>query len=588
MKKISLLILLALMLAACQLVTVAPTTTPPPAIEKPANPTATSAPTIVTPATEKPPPPEDIFPALPFAPGAQPNGSFVVQEIQRADLTGDGRAEFIVSTGWKENEVEEFAVPLQVDIITAAGTSLYTQNTWESFGLSPSTMELAANSLFIFDRIEAVDIVSLTGEAPPQVVVRIRYSGTGAILEAHVLSFEGGTAQSLEDITAYKGGMDYHAGGFTVIQPLYLYNEPNCCPCRMETATYTWDGAAFAVTATLREEIAEMEGCPAFPVPAAWRALAAAGPLPPARRDAALVYDASRSRLLLFGGRQGANALNDTWAFDLETNTWTEIVLPGAPRPPARYSMVAGLDATRNQLVITTGEARPGAFFNDVWTLNLQTDTWAQQQPTGALPAVRYGAAGGIPEYSNTLILTHGFTDQGRFDDTWILDLETLSWRNVTPAGALPLKRCLHGAAPVGWTRLALFGGCSSPFGPCPQGDTWILDLLKGEWRAVADPGPSSREYTGMTTLSDRSAVLLFGGLGAGNTELGDVWILDPIQGGWRQVMPGNAGPSPRQGHSMAWMGYSPLTPGGAVAVFGGLSGGTMRNDLWLFTPGDE
>jgi len=30
------------------------------------------------------------------------------------------------------------------------------------------------------------------------------------------------------------------------------------------------------------------------------------------------------------------------------------------------------------------------------------------------------------------------------------------------------------------------------------------------------------------------------------------------------------------------------LTPGSAVAVFGGLSDNVMRNDLWLFIPWDD
>lgn len=592
MKKIPLFILLALLLGACQLFATATPTTVPPTPPPDAS-TATLAPTTAPPsppATEAPTPtpPEEALPALSFAPGLQPNGSFVVHEIQRADLTGDGRQDFIVITGWKFDAADEFATDLQVDIVSAGGVSLYTQNTWEVLGESPSTLDLETHSFIWLDRIEGVDIVSLTGDSVPQVVVRIRYSGTGSILEAHVLSFKGGTTERLADITAYKGWMEYQENGYLVTQPLYLYNEPNCCPCRMETVTYTWDGATFATTDVLREAIVEMEGCPAFPTPAEWRAMAAAGPLPPARRDAALVYDAYRERLLLFGGRQGNTALNDTWAFDLTTSTWMELAIPVTARPPARYSMVAGLDAMRGQFIITTGEARPGVFFNDVWALDLEANLWVQQAPAGGPPAARYGAAGGIPDYSNSLFLTHGFTDQGRFDDTWVLDLETLTWRNVTPAGDLPLKRCLHGAAPLGWTQLALFGGCSSPVGPCPQGDTWVFDLPQGEWRTVAGPGPAPREYPGMVTLGDRGAALLFGGLGAGSTELGDVWLLNSGENGWRQATSGNTGPTPRQGHSMAWLPYSPLTPGGAVAVFGGVSGGTPRNDLWIFIPWDE
>ena len=588
MKKILLLSVLALLIGACQLFAPGtPTATPP--LTSTTTPAATEPPVTPTftptqpPATAEPTlSVEEILAQLPFTPGVQPNGSFVVQELQQADLTGDGRQDIIVLSSWKQNEAEEFAAPLQVDVFSATGELLYTQNTWETLGASPSTMPLDETSFFGYDRIEAVDVISLTGDAVPQLVVRIRYAGTGSILEAHVLSFKGGVTASLADITAYKGWMEYQGNGYLVSQPLYLYNEPNCCPCRKETVTYAWDGVAFTASAAQREALESME-CPAFPTPAEWRALAASGPLPPARRDAVLAYDTRRERLLLFGGRDGERAFNDTWAFDLNTSTWTEIVPPAALRPTPRYSAVAGLDALRERLVLVAGAGDGGAALNEVWTLNLAADVWQQQPISGDAPAARFGAAGGIADYSNTLILSHGLNGDRSFNDTWALDLETFTWRNVTPAGALPAARGWHSAAPLGGMQLALFGGA-----PLLQGDTWLLDLRNGSWRELTGPGPSARGFAGMATLSDRGAVLLFGGQGAGNVELNDVWLLDPSQNGWRQVQPGNAGPTPRQGHSMAWVGYSALTPGSAVAVFGGLSGGVMRNDLWLFIPWDE
>lgn len=589
MKKLWLSLSFVLLLVACQLFAPATPTAAPPL---PALTTVTSAPIVTaalpTPTVPPTPPlPAGELPWFTFAPGEQPNGSFVIHSIQQRDLTGDGREDFVIVTGWKLDAADEFTADLQVDILNADGTLLYTQNTWEAFGNSPSTMDLEAYSFIWLDRIESVDIVSLTDSPVPQVVVRVRYSGTGSILEAHILSFAGGVTQTLADIVAYKGWLEYRERGYIVSQPLYLYNEPNCCPCRMETVTYLWDGTAFTVAETLREAIAEMENCPAFPTPAEWRALTVGGPAPPPRRDAALVYEAQRERLWLFGGRQATTALNDTWVFDLKTATWRELPIPAAARPAARYGMVAGLDALRGQFFIMAGTSQPGVFLNDVWALDLEAELWVQQAPGGSGPGPRV-AAGGIPDYSNTLLLTHGCTAQGYLDDTWVLDLETLIWRNVTPGGALPLKRCWHSAAPLGWTQLVLFGGCSTPLGPCPQGDTWLFDLNHAVWRALDGPAPTPRQYAGLVSLGDRGAVLLFGGLGVGEVELGDAWILVPGERGWRQVTPSNAGPAPRQGHSMAWLNYSPLAPGGAVAIFGGASGGTLRNDLWVFIPWDE
>lgn len=597
MRKTLILAVLGLSLGACQLFTsITPTTAP--STPHADTMTATPQPTLPT-ITEMPPATptvsapvlsvDELLATLPFPAGPQPNGSFVVREIQQADLTGDRQDDVIVTTGWKENEADEFAVQLQVDILSATGDVLYTQNTWEVLGESPSLRSLEESPLPWYDRIEAVDVVSLTGDPLPQVVVRIRYSGTGSILEAHILSFKGGVTVTLDDIIAYKGWMEYQDKGYLVSYPLYLFGEPNCCPCRRETATYAWDGAAFAVVDTLREGIEDMEGCPPFPTPAEWRALNAAGIVPPARRDAVLVYDPWREQLILFGGRDGTNALNDTWAFDLTTSTWTEIVPPGAQRPSPRHSMVAGIDTENDRMVIVAGTGEVSSGLNEVWTLDLTTHTWQPHAVSGATPAERFGAAGGIADYGQTLLLSHGFNGEVGFDDTWALDLETFSWRDVSPAGARPAARGWHSAAPISWTQLVVFGGYPDPNGGALSlGDTWILNMPEGVWRPLTAQGPAARAFAGMVVLGDRGTMMLFGGKDAANVELNDVWILDPTQDSWRQVIPRNVGPTPRHGHSMASVGYSSLVPGSAVAIFGGLSGNVVRNDLWLFVPWDE
>ena len=97
MKKILLLLVLALLIGACQLFAPgAPTATPPLAsTNTPAatEPQVTPTPPLTQPSVTEEPAlsVEEILAQLPFTAGVQPKGSFVVQEIQQADLTGDGR-----------------------------------------------------------------------------------------------------------------------------------------------------------------------------------------------------------------------------------------------------------------------------------------------------------------------------------------------------------------------------------------------------------------------------------------------------------------------------------------------------------------
>jgi hypothetical protein len=318
-----------------------------------------------------------------------------------------------------------------------------------------------------------------------------------------------------------------------------------------------------------------------------WEQVEATNALPPPRRDAALGYDAARNRVILFGGRSGGSNLNDTWAFDLKTRTWEPLATGGVSRPPARFSMVAGMDAARNRFLIATGQ--DDGFFNDVWSFDLLTDSWTQVTIQGGPPPARYGSAGGIAANGAAFYVSHGFTDQGRFDDTWELDLATDTWHNVTPTAERPLPRCLHAGTLAGPSSLILFGGCASGFGPCPLGDTWQFDTVAGSWEAIPTPETlAPRIFPTLVPLGDAEQVLLFGGEADG-TDLNDTWLLDTTKGSWTPVETEGQQPVARQGHSMIWVERMSEATGGAALLFGGgRNGDTDLNDLWLFRPDDE
>lgn len=70
--------------------------------------------------------------------------------------------------------------------------------------------------------------------------------------------------------------------------------------------------------------------------------------------------------------------------------------------------------------------------------------------------------------------VSHGFSTT-RYDNTFIFDLVSSRWIDVTPlleSAPKPNARCLHAAIPAKammGDSLFLFGGCGSGgFGPCP------------------------------------------------------------------------------------------------------------------------
>ncbi len=326
---------------------------------------------------------------------------------------------------------------------------------------------------------------------------------------------------------------------------------------------------ASTATAPATSPAAPATTAPSATAPAAlrWRPLSPAGVLPPPRRDHSLVSDGRR--LFLFGGRQ-QQELGDLWTYDLAAATWTEITAAGAP--PARFGHNAFLDEARSRMVVFGGQAG-GAFFNDLWAFDLTNGGWSQLTAGQGAPLARYGAGGAL-DAAGRLLVSHGFTTSGRFDDTWEYSLEDASWTDVSPpAGGRPIERCLMRAV---WDRqagrLLIFGGQTNatPF----LGDLW--ELRQGAWQELtADPRPSPRNLYAMAYDDEAGRALLFGG-NSQTGPLGDLWFFDSALNTWSKPSPPGEAPSPRFGHDAVWLPASR-----ALVVFGGNDNSQDLNDLW-------
>jgi galactose oxidase-like protein len=310
---------------------------------------------------------------------------------------------------------------------------------------------------------------------------------------------------------------------------------------------------------------------------ALWTLVTPAAERPPARRDHTLTADLDRGLLYVFGGRTRGSPLGDLWIFDPSSATWSEIVA-GGPKPAARFGHNATYDTTQQRLVVALGQGRGGAFFNDVWAFDSATRSWSELAGgSDQQPRERYGA-GIAPDYAGgRFYISHGFTDAGRFDDTWVFDLNAQGWQQIATSGPVPLKRCLLRA---GWDasnqRLLLFGGQSDPR-PF-LGDFWSLDVPGGRWsEKMPDPLPGARNLYGATSDASGRRWYVFGG----NTPHGpspELWVYDADRDAWSTIgnSPGFDGPSAREALDITAVGAN-------VYLFGGSDGRAELDDSWMF-----
>ncbi|MBI5289552.1 MAG: hypothetical protein HY873_11335 [Chloroflexi bacterium] len=306
---------------------------------------------------------------------------------------------------------------------------------------------------------------------------------------------------------------------------------------------------------------------------ARWSPVAAQGVTPGARRDPSLTAGAG-GKLYLFGGRTAGVSNAELWEFDTSGSAWRRIEADG---PTARFGHVAFWDGGRNRLVIATGQG-DSAFFDDVWAFDPASSAWSRLDAGSAEhPEIRYGSGGAWDAAGDRLLLSHGFTDVGRFDDTWSFDFGKSQWAKIATTGATPIKRCLLRTLWVpGRGEMLLFGGQTdgTPF----LGDFWSLDPAGGAWAEQKPPVvPGPRNLAGASLDDGGERWYLTGG----NTPDGptsETWVFDLGADAWSQVVAEGAPP--------ARYSLDAAISGGVLYAFGGNDGGDDVGELWGLTLG--
>ena len=305
-----------------------------------------------------------------------------------------------------------------------------------------------------------------------------------------------------------------------------------------------------------------------------WTAIDRAGPS--ARWDHTLSADPEAGQLILFGGRNDAGTpFGDTWVYLVEEGNWTPVE---GPAPSPRFGHAIAVDPEGRALYLFGGQADSETFFNDTWRFDLDALSWEEVATNDSRPSPRYGTSA-VFDRAGHILVSHGFTFEGRFDDTWSLDLATGTWSDVSPAPETrPLKRCLHEAVwDDGQNRMLLYGGCSSGFGPCPQGDLWAFDTATQTWIDLTPvASPVARSNPALVRDEADGRMWLIDGL----TEAGyiaDLWTLDLTGGApeWIETAQGSVVPDSRASHDATVID-------GDIYLFGGYGNAGSLADFWV------
>jgi len=86
------------------------------------------------------------------------------------------------------------------------------------------------------------------GACKKLIIIPVRYSGSGANLELIIYRWTGSGVSIVYQHDGTHGEWSKIGDMITFEESVYLYGEPNCCPCNRQVLEHTWDGSAFVQT----------------------------------------------------------------------------------------------------------------------------------------------------------------------------------------------------------------------------------------------------------------------------------------------------------------------------------------------------
>lgn len=193
-----------------------------------------------------------------------------------------------------------------------------------------------------------------------------------------------------------------------------------------------------------------------------WTEIGTLGDKPPGLCFPTGTFDKANRKFYVFGGQTSGDVVfapiqDVMFVLDLATDTWSEVPKV-AIWPKARIVSGFGYDEAQEQLVLFGGhDAASGAtdlgVVNDVWTFDLATQTWTQRREGDVFNKRITDTCNPPPDFTTAdvssperrqyhMFVVHdgkayaygGKTDCGVASDTWVLDLQTYEWTEITPS----------------------------------------------------------------------------------------------------------------------------------------------------------
>lgn len=174
---------------------------------------------------------------------------------------------------------------------------------------------------------------------------------------------------------------------------------------------------------------------------------------PESRTDHIMVLHSTD--IYIFGGYNGSSRFNNMYRYELVNKSWQKVDAQGL-LPTGRFGHTGAVDESTHHLLVFGGwDGRDT--LDDLHQYDFHTNVWSPIATTGRSPPHRYRHTAVI--YGDSMFVFGGVDKaHSRFNDLQRLDLVTHTWTEVYTSGYVPSSRTFHRAVVVS-SRMYLLGG---------------------------------------------------------------------------------------------------------------------------------
>jgi hypothetical protein len=247
----------------------------------------------------------------------------------------------------------------------------------------------------------------------------------------------------------------------------------------------------------------------------AWRSMQ---DMPPGGCATDGVYDSQADRTIVYidTGR--------TFAFDDNTNTWTDLQV--ANTPSSRWLAKMAYDSESDKIILFGGIVPDtDNWFDETWAFDYNNNTWTKMNPTLKPPGLC--CQGMAYDSESDRVIMWGGAGVTSMNVVWAYDYNTDSWRQL-PYTDGPASPGPHVAMAYDQDLDRVYIYLHNQF--------YSYDFNNNRWeKPKGDLSPGWREIAAMVYIPTVQRLFLFGGSPEG---VDDIWRYNSQNGQWWKVVP--------------------------------------------------